>query len=492
MSYKHHTGFTLIEFLIAAFLLMIVTLGALSLVTQTNARLMELAEAEELEHRRSVIFDNIRHDFDQAGMRILSPQLRVNSQEAVFLTSTPHYQTEALGLCRKLTNDANERTSAARGMYAAGWLQFKPQRVGSGIIGFTGSDDSLIGLQFVPDETTGGGELRYYKEANGITVSNSPIDSAHLPGDYYRLLVEGEKPIITVKVYRIKQAQLPVLLATFANEPANYPYRPAAQLSKADAAVENIVMSGTATAIVRTGQPLLPIDSDVGPTRLTQVVNVNAPSGVFQSLSLLQGDINVDMTRTAFSIDDSFAAFGSDTLYLRHPCNGRYKLGDAIMLIDDTGAQQRSVTLTVNAFSAALPCTPNTPVSLGRADFDKPAWGRMITPPSDYDPAFLEDTTQVIKILPPVTYRLNRVTETLIRVEGKRETAIAFGVVDFSVVPRVLNGTTSYEIKCILRRENFATQVGGDDNGYLTMSFTAAPSGLNREYEYQKLGDPTE
>ncbi|MEJ7618706.1 MAG: prepilin-type N-terminal cleavage/methylation domain-containing protein [Pyrinomonadaceae bacterium] len=485
-------GFTLLEFLIASLLLLIVTLGALNFVSRANARLMELAEAEELEHRRSVVLANLRHDFEQAGMHLLPPQLRVNSQEPVYLATTPHYQTENLGRCRKLTDETGVPTTSARGMYASGWLQFKPQHSGAGKIGFIGQDGSVTALEFLPNEATGGGELRYYKEVAGVVVVNPTIDSAHLPGDYYRLFIDGEQPLVTIKVYRVKQAQPPMLLATYVGEDAQYPYRPMAELAKTGAELHNMLMSGTANAVAHTGPPLLPVDTAVGPGRLPSVVNITAPGGVFESVSLLQGDINVDTTRLLNNVKATFAGMGAETLDIKSPCNGKYHVGDVITLIDSSGEQQRSALYRVVVRDPVTQCGAISTLTLERVTAELPSWERLFSTPADYNFVFLRGTTQLVKILPPVTYRLDRANGNLLRREGKRESTVARGVVEFSVTQRAPYGVTSYEINCQLRREGFTSPAGGSATGFTTVSLVVAPRALSQTYEYQKLGRPME
>lgn len=485
-------GFTLLEFLIASLLLLIVTLGALGFIFRANARLMELAEAEELEHRRGVVLDNLRHDFEQAGMHLLPPRVRVNSQEPVYLTTTPHYETTNLGLCRKLTNESGMLTTSARGMYAPGWLQFKPQHIGAGKIGFIGQDGSVTALQFLPNEATGGGELRYYKQVAGTVVANPTIDSAHMPGDYYRLFIDGEQPLVTIKVYRIKQAQAPTLLVTYAGEDAQYPYRPLAELAKAGAEINNVLMSGTANAIVRTGPPLLPVDTAVGPGRLPSVVSINAPGGVFESVNLLQGDINVDVARSIFSIDQSFASAGSAPLLVNSPCNGTYHVGDVVALIVDTGQQQRAALFRIVTPAPVVRCRVPALLTLQRVLLSTPAWERLSSVASDYNQSFFSSLTQVVKVLPPVTYRLDRENGHLLRREGNRESVVARGVSYLSVTQRSDYGVASYEVKCNLQREGFAAHAAGDADGYATVSLIASPRALSQTYEYQKLGRPME
>ncbi|MEJ7714058.1 MAG: prepilin-type N-terminal cleavage/methylation domain-containing protein [Pyrinomonadaceae bacterium] len=487
-------GFTLIELLIASALLLIVTLAAFNFAAHAQARLRELAEAEALDHRRSVVLDNLRFDFEQAGMHLLPPQVRITSQEPVFLTTSSHYQTTTLGRCRKLTDEPGIMTTSARGMYASGWLQFKPHSIGTGIVGFIGQDQSVIALQFVPNEASGSGDLHYYHKV-GTTVSNPIIDSSHEVGDHYRLYLDGDRPRgpLTIKVYRIKQAQVPALISSFAIDEAQYPYRPMAELERAGAELYSMMMSGVANAVVHTGPALLPVDTAVGTARLPSVVNIKATAGVFESVSLLQGDINVDVVRTFDNADESFASLGAATLRINSPCNGSYRVGDVIALIDDTGHQQTTALFHVVAPEPVVQCGTQAILTLESATAESPAWGRLSSLPEDYNRIYLRGITQVVKLLPPVTYRLDRVAGTLLRQEGMRELVAARGATEFSVVERAQTGFTSYEMSCQLQREGFTTRAAaGSAAGYATVKLVASPRAMSQKYEYQKLGRPME
>lgn len=488
-------GFTLIELLIAALLLAIIALAALGLVVRMHARLAERAEAEELEERRSQVLDNLRYDFELAGHQILPPQIRVRSQEAVYLPSDVNYQTENWGYCRKLTN-SNATSISARGLYASGWLQYRPQYEGSGRVGFRGRN-SVIALTFQPREGEIPAQLTYYQKIGG-TETASPIEADYQAGDNYRLALEAAGNNVLVKAYRIRVGIAPVLMRTLATIEADYPYQPYIELERTGATIENLLLSGASIGVVRTGEPLLPVDTRAileGATtenqkRLQGAVQIKTVGGVFESVTLLRGDPNTDATNTIEDVGSLFASTVPQTLIIQSPCNGGYEVGDIVMLIDATTPLQRTALYRIMAPAPMIRCNAAITLKLERVSEMVKAWSRLYSLATDYNEGFPARKTHVVRLSSPVTYRLD--STTLIRVERQRQITLARGVDEFAVTPQNSNGMQRFEIKCRMHGEGFTTILRGDTIGHLNISYVASPQTLNQSYEYQQLGSVLE
>lgn len=495
-------GFTLLELLLAAFLFGLLAIATMLVLSRFNSRLNEQYEAGELERRRGIVADLLRYDFDDAGRLLLPPPRRHAAQIAPLFTLTDDFTTSCAsdyvstpGGCRRVSSNPENTPPpwavTDYGLYADGFIQFRPPQTGASVTGLTGARRTIIGLQFIPDPDTGKTKINSYLKPANSQAQTGFLDNEHLAGDRYRVTIEVlPNNRLTVVYYRLRTGWSLKPMGQSITIEADFPYRAITQIKQLGEAVNDIILAGSlnGTIVMQDAQlpALLPTDGPPPPTdkRMDNVVTIDTTDGTLTSVTLLRADPTID----AAFLETSFGANEAQSLKIQTPsCGARpYQVSDVLMLMDTEGAREVTVLCRITKVVAAGNCKTHkgTILNVSQIRRAQAAWGKIYSLAGDFSHQFPR-LAMVARIAEPITYEQEGTK--LWRIVGNRKVLAALGVEDFDVVKRGSNEVHSFEVTCRLRSEGFFTQATEGAQGVATVKYEVAPRAMNERFERQAV-----
>jgi type II secretory pathway pseudopilin PulG len=483
---KRENGFTLVEALIASFLTMVIIIGATIFISRTNAQLSAYTEITLRENQQAHLLDMFRADFDDAGHNMV-PLLRFGSSQEKVETKAATTENMTFNPSTNPTQDPAP-TVGTRGLYAPGWLQFKPLKNVPTQVGFVTKDGSKRVMKFDFANADPTEKIVYlHTGPDGSLILKESLNFEHKPRDRYRISVEGNKNSIKIKCYRVSNSgRLEQGHTVQASGDITYPLLPLIDLSKNGAVSEmDTLLSGPVVGAIAIGNQFLPAiktdpndssdpEVDKGAPRLTDVVKASDNGS---TVLILRGDPTIDSTY----IPTNFLISESNSLQINTPCRGTYKAKDTIMLTTVEGTPKRTALFRVT--NVSIPdgdCKESkTTLTLEPVRKQNPAWEILYSPPNDFQTVFKSGSI-IARIAAPVIYSFDNDKGILYRTEGTRRSVAALGVKDFNVVPNTNELQGSFKVTCRLLTDSRITKENGLEEGYVTISYLATPLAINK------------
>jgi type II secretory pathway pseudopilin PulG len=463
---KKENGFSLLETLITVMIsaLIFSAIGmAISRYSTTQAAALE---ANVLEERRSLAFDLIKSDLDEAGQNLLATNSLGSGWEAGDFLFSADYSVLIKSDGTTVTRVASSGSSV---------IGFKRRLIaGSGAISFLPNGNAVIALANANNTRS--------LELSGSTISireNGYVVfvHSHTPGDAYRITQKSnDAGSYTLSYFRLQNGSQALLYKSLAQALA-YPISASLGVSEQGKSVEQVTIYGEVLKDDDQLQviPPLPFDKATG-KRLTGFVE---PRG--KGLFIMRGNSDIDPSYLVASVAPS--AFMTVSI-------GRSKFGAisknaVIMLIDRRPDKPASLLAKVLNVSVSADTSVLSLQSLTSSS--APGFNKLYSPPEDLNHVFPTGSL-VLTLKSPVLYTIDNRSLTLTYFESSNlrvsqtKTTVAYGVQSLEVAQLDNSGIPEYRISLSLLTE-------GDHNlASFTKAFnyTAPPQAHLRPSEWQK------
>ena len=476
---RNQRGFTLIEILISALILALVATVAFRLLAGAARQGAALAEAGELEDRRSVIIDVLQMDVDRAGKHLsFTSNYGSGVEPAVFL-GDPYYTSSSDTTYASTSktgpsgwNDINEIARAILGGDSYVTAQLNP-----------GSEVSLDTADGVSSRTIRVGLLSKVNVfENGVLITVLP--QMHSTGDSYRIAQAGNASGQVVVNYYQTHSGAESLIYTSAQPVMPYPLSGHAAINTTGTSVTAAQISGAVLADRSPSitLPPLPVDSATG-QRLSEAITITTqPGGAFGQAVVIAGDPNIDPVYTLQPYNTTTTPIA---LQVATPRRGSFQPGDYVLLVDPRPSARACCLYRVSASTVIGNVDTLTLDAMTGSSSTTKAWGRLYSNGADLARTY-PATSALARLSPLVTYKLQN--GLLVRsvgyrsgtTDGESATTVAPGITNFSIQAATAGTVRAYNVAATAATEGYNTPSNTED-----LSFTVTPRALTRPAEWQ-------